>query len=145
MSAGSAKVKTTDTRPNGVSSGVKKAFISAPAGVDTSILREALQRRGIQSFLADEVNLPGRSISEVLQHSMAQADFVIGVLGAQGDNNNVLLELGFALGLHKRVLVFSPTDELLPGITLTGMATIRATLQDKDGSTKFLRHPRRKR
>ncbi len=139
---------TATAKPNGKGEQVRKAFISAPAGVDTKPLREVLGRRGIDSFFADEMDLPGRSLPEVLVEGMAEADLIIAILDTERNNSNVLFELGFAMGQGKRVLVLAPTDDILPGVALTGMPTIRARPQDTEriefGLNQVLAAPRRK-
>src|SRR5437879_2385988 len=118
--------KNAALQANGSNGPVKKAVISAPAGVDTSVLRRLLDRRGITSFYPDEISLPGRTVSEALQEAMAGADLVVLILDAQKNNNNVFLELGVALGMRKRLLVLSPSEEIVPGVLLTGVPVTRA-------------------
>src|SRR5262249_38982348 len=45
----------------------RRAFVSAPPGVDTSVLRDALLRRGIEPYELDEVGAEGRSVYELLE------------------------------------------------------------------------------
>jgi hypothetical protein len=143
-----APEKAQRTGAKGNSAAPRRAFLATPAGADTRVLRNALARRGIESLSADEMDMPGRSISEVLQESIGAADLVIAALDPRLNNSNVFLELGLALGLDKRLLLLSPTAEVLPGITLTGMPTIRATLQDAEriefGLDQVLAAPKRR-
>jgi hypothetical protein len=130
MPASPDKEQLTQIRRNGASSPVRKAFLSAPSGVDTTTLQKMLARQGIESFFADEISLPGSTLAEALRESMAAADLVILVLDPKQNNSNVFLELGVALGLRKRVLVLAPMSDLLPGIDLSGIPVIRASLHD---------------
>jgi hypothetical protein len=111
------------------------------------VLRQALTRRGIESFFADEVSLPGTTLAEALRESMAQADLVVCAFAASQENSRVFLELGVAIGMRKRALVLSPTFDILPGIAASGIPTIRATLQDQDriefGLRQVLAAPRK--
>jgi hypothetical protein len=56
---------------------------------------------------------------------MAGADLVELVLDAHKNNGNVLLELGVALGMRKRLLLLAPSEEIMPGLLLTGIPVIR--------------------
>ena len=56
------------------------AFITAPVSVDVRGIRQILERRGVKTFTADELDLPGRPLSEILQDGMSRADIVVGVL-----------------------------------------------------------------
>jgi hypothetical protein len=102
------------------------AFITAPVGGDTRGVREILERRGIESFTADELDLPGRPLSEILQEGMARADIVVGVLGAGGSADNVFFELGFAQALGKRILVLASGEAPLSGWASPGIPYVRA-------------------
>jgi uncharacterized glyoxalase superfamily protein PhnB len=52
-------------------------------------------------------------LTELLDESIRRADLVVVVLG-DGKRENVLVELGFALALKKRLLAIVPPDEELP-------------------------------
>jgi hypothetical protein len=90
-----------------------QAFIAAPPATDTSVLREELDRRGIYAYELDEVASAGMSQTELIDESIRRADLVVVVLGGEG-RENVLVELGFALALKKRVLALVPPDSELP-------------------------------
>src|SRR5438046_2281272 len=92
----------------------RKALISAPLTVDTSVLRRAMEERGITPLELDEVDAQGRSIPELLEDSLQRADFVVVVIGGGKANENVLFELGFAMALKKRILALVSPDEDLP-------------------------------
>jgi hypothetical protein len=89
------------------------------------VLRRLLDRRGIASYFPDEISLPGRTTAEALQEAMAGADLVVLVLDAHENNSNVLLELGVALGMGKRLLLLAPSAVVAPGMLLTGIPVIR--------------------
>jgi hypothetical protein len=59
----------------------RQAFLSAPPTVDTTVLRRAMEDRGIVPFELDEVAAGGRSIPELLEDSLKRADFVVAVVG----------------------------------------------------------------
>jgi hypothetical protein len=90
-----------------------QAFIAAPPATDTSVLREELDRRGIYAYELDDVASAGMSLAELIDESIRRADLVVVVLGGEG-RENVLVELGFALALKKRVLALVPPGTDLP-------------------------------
>ncbi len=112
---------------DGGSSG-PSAFITAPVSVDVRGVRQILERRGISTFTADELDLPGRPLSEILQEGMSRADIVLGVLGTGTASDNVLFELGFAQAMNKRTLVLVAGDAPLSAWASTGIPYIRAEL-----------------
>src|SRR5262249_35069589 len=96
MSGTSLARERARNTPDGHSPTVPSAFITAPISVDIRSVREILERRGIRTFTADELDLPGLPLSEILQEGMSRADIVVGVLGTGSTSDNVLFELGFA-------------------------------------------------
>jgi hypothetical protein len=129
----------------------RKAFLSAPPTVDTSVLRRAMEERGIVPFELDEVAAGGRSIPELLEDCLKRADFVVVVVGDGKAKDNVLFELGFAMALKKRILAIVSPDADPP---LSGILYLR-TLPDNREAVEFgldqilkapkpRRHPRRK-
>jgi hypothetical protein len=129
----------------------RKAFLSAPPTVDTSVLRRAMEERGIVPFELDEVAAGGRSIPELLEDCLKRADFVVAVVGGGKAADNVLFELGFATALKKRILAIVSPDADLP---LSGILSLR-TRPDNQEAVEFgldqilkapepRRHPRRK-
>jgi len=129
----------------------RKAFLSAPPTVDTSVLRRAMEERGIVPFELDEVAAGGRSIPELLEDCLKRADFVVAVVGGGKAKDNVLFELGFAMALKKRILAIVSPEADLP---LSGILSLR-TLPDNQEAVEFgldqilkapepRRHPRRK-
>jgi hypothetical protein len=104
------------------------AFITAPVSVDVWGVRQILERRGIKTFTADELDLPGRPLAEILQEGMRRADIVVGVLGSGTSSENVFFELGFAQAMNKRILVLGPGEAPLSAWASTGIPYVRADL-----------------
>src|SRR5690242_4093634 len=75
----------------------RRAFISAPLSVDTSVIRQVLESRGLAPYEIDEVATAGVSIPQLLADCLKRADLVVAVLGGGKSNDNVLFELGFAM------------------------------------------------
>jgi hypothetical protein len=125
-----APEKELEPAPDRNGARARTAIISAPAGLATRELRAALAQRGIESFAPDEAAVSGQSLGEALREVVRKADLMIAVLDPQRDNRNVFLELGVALGLDKPILLLSSAGELLPGVTLTGIPTVRASPED---------------
>jgi hypothetical protein len=90
--------------------GPKSAFISAPSGVDTSAVRCALEGKGVRCFSADQIDLPGQNMPQILREAMAQADLVIAVVDDTPASNLVFLEVGFAQAMGKEVAVLLLAD-----------------------------------
>jgi hypothetical protein len=105
-----------------------RAFITSPVSVDVRSVRQILERRGIVTFTADELDLPGRPLSEILREGMSRADIVVGVLGTGTSSENVLFELGFAQAMNKRTLVLVSGDAPLSTWASTGILYVRADL-----------------
>ena len=90
-------------------------FISAPASVETSKLRETLVDRGFDPFTLEDAEAGGRSISDLINDSIDRADLVLVVVPHHGAGNpNVFIELGYALAKKKRILALVPPGEELP-------------------------------
>jgi len=107
----------------------RRAFISAPLSVDTSVIRQVLESRGIAPYEIDEVATAGVSIPQLLADCLKQADLVVAVLGGGKSNDNVLFELGFAMALGKRILALVPSDEQLP---ISEIPYLRARADNKE-------------
>lgn len=90
----------------------KTCFISASFGVDTSVLRRALQARGIR--WSDQTGLqPGLNWAGAVDKAMTTADFVCVVL-PEGGQGNILFELGIAYARRKPILAFGGKSANLP-------------------------------
>ncbi|QEH32752.1 hypothetical protein OJF2_12310 [Aquisphaera giovannonii] len=92
----------------------RRAFISAPASVDTGVIRQALESRGIAPYEIDDLANAGVSMPEIIDDCIQRADLVVAVIGGGKAKGNVLFELGFATALKKRILALVPPDEDLP-------------------------------
>jgi hypothetical protein len=92
----------------------RRAFISAPASVDTSVIRRALEVRGIAPYEIDDLAEAGASIPEILDDCLRRADLVVAVVGSGKSKDNVLFELGYATALKKKILALVPPNEDLP-------------------------------
>src|SRR5438874_6944129 len=89
-------------RPRG-----RTALITAPVATDTSVIRRILESQGVEAYSADELDGPGRSMSEILQEAVEQADVVVAVLHGSVQSSNVFFELGFAQALNKPAIVIA--------------------------------------
>jgi hypothetical protein len=84
-------------------------FISASGTADTSILREALERRGYTTVGLKDIAEPGKRFSEALEENIRNADLFVAVIGDDPGNKAVFYEMGFAQAYNKRVLAVSPS------------------------------------
>jgi hypothetical protein len=109
----------------------KTCFISAPAGTDLSILTAVLEEHGY-AVVAPTSFSAGQRWLDVLTESLRTVDLVVGVFSSSGAVANATFEIGYALGIGKRVLVIaSPRAEDLP-FALSGLLIIRAEPTDRD-------------
>jgi hypothetical protein len=92
----------------------RRAFISAPASVDTSVIRQALECRGFAPYEIDDRPEVGVSIPELLDDCLNRAELVVAVLGSGKAKENVLFEVGYAMALRKRILALVQPDEEPP-------------------------------
>jgi hypothetical protein len=92
----------------------RRAFIAAPATVDTSVIRLALESRGIAPYEIDDLATLGLSIPEILDDCIKRADLVVAVIRGGQAKENILFELGYASAMKKRILALVPPDEQLP-------------------------------
>lgn len=118
----------TEAPPEGGDSPGLSAFITSPVSVDVRGVRGILERRGIRTFTADELDLPGHPLSEILEEGMSRADIVVGVLGTGTSSDNVLFELGFAQAKNKRTLVLVTGDAPLSAWASSGIPYVRTDL-----------------
>lgn len=88
-------------------------FISAPIGVDTQPLRDALSERGVKAWDASDM-LSGSSITHSIKDLISDADFVCAVIPNGPVASNVYFELGLATGTNRPRLVFVEPKADLP-------------------------------
>ncbi len=108
----------------------KTCFISAPIRTDTSVLRQALQRRGIRWSDAVSVR-PSGSILETIESGIAQADFVCVIVPQGPESISVFFEMGLALGKQRPVLAFVEPGVQIPSY-FEGFTIARTALQDSE-------------
>ena len=110
----------------------KSCFISAPFGADTSILRAALEERGIR--WRDQTSVTaGSSWLDVLDQELSQSDFVCAVLPAEREGN-IFFELGIAYAKRKPILAFIGSPLQLPSeiLSITSIAHVRSDPTNSD-------------
>jgi hypothetical protein len=91
----------------------KSCFISAPFGVDTSVLRQLLDERSIRWH--DQTDLrAGGSWLDAVDTAMTRSDFVCVVLPSERHRENILFELGIAYARRKPILAFLGASQSLP-------------------------------
>jgi hypothetical protein len=113
----------------------KTCFISAPLGVDTSVLRRTLEEKSIRWF--DQTSLePGGDWLDAIDRAVTRSDFMCVVL-PEGQHPNILFELGIAYARRKPILAFVGSSSALPSdmLSLTyvcadpkNAATVQSTL-----------------
>jgi hypothetical protein len=86
------------------------ACISAPSSVDTSSIRKALKSKGVTPFSLDELDLPGKNLTEILREGARRADLFVGVVDPASSSDNVFFEVGFAQAMEKPTVVLLMKD-----------------------------------
>jgi hypothetical protein len=112
----------------------KTCFISAPIGVDTRPLREALTERGVTVWDAADT-LTGPHVPRTVKSLIAEADFVCAVIPADPSSGAVYFELGLAAGMDRPRLLFVDPKASLP-VALREESSARASL-DNAGGLRF--------
>ncbi len=134
MSTITSEIQGRSVEPSG-----KRAFISAAASTDTSVVRQVLGQQGIATFTADELDLPGLPFSEIVREGIEQADFVVGIVDNAAASENVLFELGFAQAMQKRTFVIVDTNTSSPFTSTFGIPYLRISPTNVDAVTYGLR------
>lgn len=94
-----------------------QAFLALPRGSGSSklagVIRKTLEEHQVQGIPSDPE--PGETWAASMEERVREADFVIADI--TGNNPNVMMEIGLALGMGKQVLLLSqgrsedlPTD-----------------------------------
>src|SRR4051794_34450617 len=68
----------------------REVYLSAPAGIDTGPVRRALEEKGLRSFSPDRLDLPGRTLPDILREGISRADLVVAVVDATIDLEEVI-------------------------------------------------------
>jgi hypothetical protein len=121
----------------------KTCFISAPFGVDTSVLRRSLSNLGVRWF--DQTSFtPDLEWPDAVDKAVATADFVCVVL-PDGTQGNIFFELGIAYAKRKPILAFIGKSAILP-TDVRSLTYFRVELRDVEAVgyalETFLTHAR---
>jgi hypothetical protein len=106
-------------------------FVSAPAGVNLSRLKQILLERDIEFVLPSEVLTHGQTISEKINKLISRSDIFMAVFDDVHDSGNILFELGLAVGLKKQIIILIPPSLSLPS-DLSGFLVLRVTQNNLD-------------
>ena len=91
----------------------KTCFISAPFGLNTSALIDALTERGVKATRLDNLK-PGDSLIGSVRREIRMADFVCVVLTAGEVGGFASLEAGLALGARRPLMILAEPDAEIP-------------------------------
>lgn len=96
----------------------KKRVFIASSHADVTEVKKAIQRLDLDALVLDQAAKPGTALVDSLHRCVNDADMVIGIMGDQRKNANVLFELGVASALNKPTLLFItpdyPSDQVPP-------------------------------
>ncbi|CAG9183879.1 toll/interleukin-1 receptor domain-containing protein [Cupriavidus pinatubonensis] len=85
----------------------RKCFISAPIGLDLSVLQRALKARNVKVLVPQGLKVGSDWVEEV-RAQITQSSLAIGVLSENDHSPWVFFELGIASALGCRILLISP-------------------------------------
>ncbi|SCX31669.1 restriction endonuclease [Agrobacterium rosae] len=115
---------------------IETCFVAAPLGAKTEVIRDVLHRHDIRIVSYGDL-LPGLQVRQNVVDLIQKADLFVAVIhtpsvSSETGRDNVLFELGIAMGAGKRVLIFAPpSGDFLPS-GLNSLLTVRASLQNRD-------------
>lgn len=119
---------------------IRTCFISSSAQDDTRAIRDALIQRGVQvTDWRDQSFQAGTDFLSSLREGISNADLVVAVWPPEssrklshGVRDNVIFELGLAMGMGKQAILFSPRyDDLIPS-DLLGVQFLRTKLNNRE-------------
>lgn len=88
-------------------------FISAPYGVDTSVLRHELAARKVEWF--DVTTIPiGATIIDAIRDAIERSDFLCVIVPSSATGRWTLLEAGIAIGAGKPILFILDRNATVP-------------------------------
>lgn len=106
---------------------LKTCYISAPADINLSPLRDTLHQRDISVFNPDSFSV-GDSLSHLAGSHLQNVDLVIGILSKERRSDWTLFELGIAWANNRQILLVVPPDaNLQPPWNMPGVLVVRAS------------------
>jgi hypothetical protein len=113
-----------------MSTRIRSCYITASAGSNLDILRDALKRRGIRIVVPQDLPIGSDWFSEITK-SISDVDLVIGVLTEKRQSEWVLFELGQAWATGRQILLFAPPKSQSIPSNLARFMTVRANLSNR--------------
>ena len=110
---------------------ISKAFLAAPARIDLNIIKEELQKHGINSITAYDFPSVGLSIADDIEKAIKTSDLFVAVI-PEDYSPNVFFELGLAHALKKQLLmIVSPELKEIPS-DIVGKMYLRSEPNNRD-------------
>jgi len=109
----------------------RRCYVSASPLTDLSELTAVMAEHNFTVISADRTPAD-LSLAEQVRRAIARADLVVGILGPENTSPNVYLELGFASGLGKSVLLLVPPGLKTPLVEAVGMIQVRAKPDNRE-------------
>jgi predicted nucleotide-binding protein len=91
----------------------RKCFISAAYGEELKMLQRVLDRLDVAWEWAVSTSVSQPILNSVVE-AIKKTNFVVGVLNDRSPRENVMLELGMAIGLGKPLLLFKAGQTVVP-------------------------------
>ena len=108
-----------------------RCYISAPIGANVEHIRSSLIERNVQ-ILTPSVLSKAYDVHQSTRELIANSDFVIGVLRRGRHSQAVLFELGMAVAMERKVVVFdSPRGGYIPS-NLQSHLVLRVGLRNRE-------------
>lgn len=108
----------------------KSCFVSAPFGANLGALTRVLDRADIQWEWARSNLDSSDRLSGDLRKIIRGLDFVIGVIIGGSDSDNIMFEVGLAVGMGKPVLLIVADQRRVPS-DLASIPSVQASLDDE--------------
>jgi hypothetical protein len=117
---------------------MKRVFISHSRHDYTlySYIVNAIQNEGLYVIHADSLEVTSDIKTEIFS-AIRQSDFVIAIINDEVPSSNVMFELGYALGVSKKVFLVSEKSTKLP-FELASLPVISVDLYDNSGLNKLI-------
>ena len=92
----------------------KSCFVIAARGVAVERFFEALRKESIEPFFISDFLQSSNLTSSALRGAFRSADLIVAFLAPGQPSENVIFEIGLAIGLGRPLMIFSSGDAMLP-------------------------------
>lgn len=108
-----------------------RCFISAPYGENLSPIIDVLKEYDIEIISPLDFKYQSVTLFEQIKKEIRKSDFIIAVIPNDYKNENIYFELGIAVGLGKKVVLFVPPNISIP-LDIKSFLTVRSEIQNRE-------------